>query len=73
MTETIDEKVLTEIEKELKLNHVDGVIVIKKSQIKERTQKLVDGINNYLKSRGYDTLIKEDDLEYHVSLILKPF
>ena len=73
MRGTIDEKILKEIEEGLKRNHVDGVIVIKKSGIPERTNNLMKGIADYLQTRGYDTVSREDNEEYHISLILKPF
>ena len=73
MPETIDQKILLEIEEGLKRNHIDGVVILKKSAFQQRANNLMAGIVDYLQSRGYDTLPREDDDEYHISFILKPF
>ncbi|HLC87003.1 MAG TPA: hypothetical protein VJH65_01870 [Candidatus Nanoarchaeia archaeon] len=65
-------KVLEDIEKGLKLNHVGGVIIIKKGIVDDRTKALVEGIENYLRDVGYDSFIKSDKDKYFIE-ILNPF
>ena len=78
---TINHKILEEIERDLGDSYVGGVIVVKKSLLQGRTNILVEKItkpyiliekiDSYLRGEGYDTLVREDNQEYHISLILK--
>ena len=74
MGETIDQKIFEEIEEGLKRINLNGVIIIKKSSIPQRgTTNLMKSIVDYLEGRGYDTIPREDNEQYHISFILKPF
>ena len=71
MERTISQSVFDGIEEKLKKSHIDGVIVIKKSGSTERPNNLMKGVVDYLQRRGYDTISREDDEEYHISLVLR--
>ena len=66
-------EVLREIEDGLGKNHIGGAVIIKKSEVDGRNQKLVDGINDYLREQGYDTTTREDHGEHHIVYVLNPF
>ena len=69
----LSEEVLREIEDGLGKNHVGGAVVIKKSELAGRSEKLVEGISSYLKEIGYDTVTREDNGECHILYVLNPF
>ncbi len=70
---SVDKKILDEVEKGLSLNHTSGVVVIKKEGLRERTDELVAGVEDYLRNKGYDTLPIKGSEEYHLVYILNPF
>ena len=62
----LSEQILRKIETGLKENHSDGVVVIKKSSLEGRSQRLVEDIKKYLEKIGYHSSIREGNKELHI-------
>ena len=67
---TIEAEILENMENIFKEKTVGGFIVIQKGEYIGITQGLIDGINDYIRNKGHDVLVR-DNKDYHVSVVLK--
>lgn len=63
----IDTMIFMNLESELKKKPTEGVVVIDKTLVGDKTLGLVSAVNNYLEKGGYIHNSQEDNEQIHIS------